>query len=64
METVFRQSMADSTDPAEFEAYPAQWPEGVFAPPARTRLAALRPDRRAGDMFRDCDGCPVVIPGA
>ena len=63
-ETVFWQSVADSTNPADFEAYLARWPEGIFAPLARTRLAALRPDRRAGDGFRDCSTCPemVVIP--
>ena len=75
VETVFWQSVADSTNPAEFEAYLAQWPEGVYAPLARIRLAALRDaaaeaERLAelrgspGRVFRDCDGCPemVVIP--
>ena len=46
-ETVFWQSVEDSTNPAEFEAYLAQWPEGVYAPLARIRLAALR-DAAAG----------------
>ena len=63
-ETVFWQSVANSTNPADFEAYLARWPEGVYSPLARTRLAALRPTRRAGDLFRDCPTCPdlVVIP--
>ena len=75
-ETVFWQSVADSTNPAEFEAFLAQWPEGVYASLARIRLAALRDAagpsrpgsptaaRRAGEVFRDCDGCPemVVVP--
>ena len=41
-ETVFWQSMADTTNPAEFEAYLEQWPEGVYAPLARIRLAVLQ----------------------
>ena len=63
-ETVFWQSVANSTNPADFEAYLARWPEGVYAPLARIRLEALRPTRRAGDVFRDCLTCPdlVVIP--
>ena len=40
-ETVFWQSVADSANPADFEAYLEQWPEGVFARLARTRLAEL-----------------------
>ena len=41
-ETVFWQSIADSTNPAEFEAYVSQFPNGVFSALARARLAALR----------------------
>lgn len=40
-EVVFWQSIADSTDPADFRAYLAQWPEGVFAPLAHNRLSRL-----------------------
>ena len=40
-ERVFWQSVADSENPADFEAYLEQWPEGVFARLARTRLAEL-----------------------
>ena len=41
-ETVFWQSIADSTNPAEFEAYLSQFPNGVFRALAEARLAALR----------------------
>ena len=41
-ETVFWQSIANSTNPAEFEAYLAQFPSGVFSALARARLAALQ----------------------
>ena len=41
-ETVFWQSVANSTNPAEFEAYLGQFPNGVFSALARARLAALR----------------------
>ena len=40
-ETVFWQSIANSTDPADFEAYLAQFPNGVFRMLAQNRLAAL-----------------------
>lgn len=40
-ETTFWTSIVDSTNAADFEAYLAQFPEGVFAPLARIRLAAL-----------------------
>ena len=41
-ETVFWQSIMDSTNPAEFEAYLAQFPNGVFRALAEARLAELR----------------------
>ena len=41
-ETVFWQSIANSTNPAEFEVYLAQFPNGVFSALARARLAALQ----------------------
>ena len=40
-ETVFWQSIADSTSQSDFEAYLARWPAGVYAPLAQGRLAAL-----------------------
>ena len=41
-ETVFWQSIMNSTNPAEFEAYLSQFPNGVFRALAKARLAALR----------------------
>ena len=41
-ENLFWQSIANSTNPAEYEAYLAQFPNGVFSALARVRLAALR----------------------
>ena len=41
-ETVFWQSIVESTNPADFEAYLAQFPNGVFRALAENRLAALR----------------------
>ena len=72
-ETVFWESIRDSTNPAEFEAYLRQFPAGVFRALATVRLAALRGPaadapgaaRRApGTVFRDCPTCPemVVVP--
>ncbi len=40
-ETVFWQSIAGSENPADFEAYLAQFPAGVFARLARNRMAEL-----------------------
>jgi TPR repeat protein len=40
---LFWQSIANSTNRADFEAYLQQFPQGVFAPLARNRLAALTP---------------------
>ncbi len=41
-ENLFRQSIADSVNPAMFEAYLAQFPNGVFRLLAEARLAELR----------------------
>ena len=41
-ETMFWQSIANSTNPAEYEAYLSQFPNGVFSALARARLASLR----------------------
>jgi hypothetical protein len=40
-ESLFWASIKDGTDPAGFEAYLKQYPNGVFAPLARQRLAGL-----------------------
>ena len=50
-ETVFWQSIAQSSDPADFEAYLAQFPAGTFARLARNRMRAL-------------DGAPAGAPAA
>ena len=41
-ETVFWQSISNSTNAADFEAYVASWPNGVYVALARNRLSALR----------------------
>ncbi len=80
-EGLFWQSIKESTDGADYEAYLEQYPTGNFAILARKRLQGLvagsRPmvteeappvtqsrAWRAGEVFRDCEGCPemVVIP--
>ena len=76
-ETVFWESMRDSTNASDFEAYLARWPTGIYAPLATNRLVALReaandlppvadppPAREPGATFRDCPTCPemVVVP--
>ena len=42
VEVVFWQSIANSTNPEEFEAYLSQFPNGVFRALAEARLVALR----------------------
>ena len=42
LDGLFWQSIMDSANPAEFEAYLAQFPNGVFRALAEARLAALR----------------------
>ena len=42
VELVFWQSIANSTNPVEFEAYLAQFPNGVFRALAEARLTSLR----------------------
>ena len=69
-ETVFWQSIADSTNPAMFEAYLAQFPNGVFRALAEARLAELRapagdrpaPTDRRTDSRGAADDMPDV-PG-
>ena len=71
-ENLFWQSIVNSTDPADFEAYLEVFPNGVFRRLAENRLAALRapsgpasggnaPRRRPGDVFRDCAECPEMV---
>ena len=77
-ETVFWESIRESTTASDFEAYLRQYPAGTFRTLATNRLAALRPaatadppsspegtaDPAAAETFRDCPSCPemVVIP--
>ena len=79
-ENLFWQSIMNSTNPAEYEAYLAQFPNGVFRALAEARLAALpasadiRPDTGevvdfgddAGEFARDgeCDDPRFEGPGA
>ncbi len=42
-ETVFWESVRNSTFRADFEAYLVQYPNGIYAPLARNRIAALTP---------------------
>ncbi|MDE2905936.1 MAG: SUMF1/EgtB/PvdO family nonheme iron enzyme [Acidobacteriota bacterium] len=42
VEVVFWQSIVNSTNPADFEAYLRQFPSGAFRPLAENRLTALR----------------------
>ena len=67
-ETVFWESIEDSTNPADYEAYLETWPSGTFSSLARNRLAALRggapdpvPTHADGDEFRDCPSCPELV---
>ena len=65
LEGLFWQSVMNSTNPAELEAYLAQFPNGVFRALAEVRLAApAAANPGPGDVFRDCGVCPemVVLP--
>ena len=55
-ENLFWQSIMNSTNPAEFEVYLAQFPNGVFRMLAETRLAALRAPAGASPTL---DGQPA-----
>ncbi len=51
-EGLFWMSIKDGTDPAAFEAYLKQYPQGTFAPLARQRLASVSQPARARDLTR------------
>jgi hypothetical protein len=51
-ESLFWMSIKDSTDPAPFEAYLKQYPQGAFAALARQRLAGVSPPARPRDLAR------------
>ena len=59
-ELVFWQSIANSTNPADFEAYLQQFPTGVFRALARNRLATLRGPTGAAAPV---PGCVSGSPG-
>jgi serine/threonine protein kinase len=54
-EVVFWESVRNSTNRAELEAYLAKYPDGTFAPLARARIAALAASetKRASDAQRE-----------
>ena len=76
-ENLFWQSIVNSTNAADFEAYLRQFPAGAFRALATNRLSALRvgtadppasrpaadrpPAREAGTVFRDCATCPELV---
>ena len=51
-EALFWMSIKDGNDPAAFEAYLKQYPDGTFAPLARRRLASVTSPSRALDAAR------------
>ena len=61
-ERVFWQSIEASTNPDDFAAYLAQYPDGTFKTLARNRMRELV--FKPGTVFRDCGECPqmVVVP--
>ena len=75
-ENLFWQSIMNSTNPADFEAYKRRFPGGLFEELADNRIAVLTadpprpprppapdPGRRyaEGEVFRDCDECPEMV---
>ena len=67
VEVVFWQSVQNSTNPAEFEAYLTQFPNGVFRALAQARLAALRAAdarRPSGAAIRPSPTCAGKPAGA
>ena len=49
LDLAFWESVRDSTNPAAYEAYLQQFPNGDFASLARTRLSAAEAERRAAE---------------
>ena len=62
LEVVFWQSIVDSTNPADFEAYLAQFPNGVFRTLAQNRLVALR-NSAGGAPAARVSGAPASVSG-
>ena len=63
-ENLFWQSVMNSTNPADFEAYLAQFPNGVFRVPAENRLAALRGPANAPPATAETRAGETGSPGA
>ena len=68
-ETVFWESIRESSNPADFEAYLSLYPTGAYAPLARNRLRSPNVPEppvpvEPGTTLRDCPTCPelVVVP--
>ena len=61
VEVVFWQSVQNSTNPADFQAYLGRFPNGVFSELAQNRLGALR---RTGAVFRPAPTCARQPAGA
>ena len=61
-ENLFWQSIVDSTNPADFEAYLEQFPNGVFRLLAQNRLTAMR-EPAAGDRPVAGSGSPPAGAG-
>ena len=59
-ENLFWQSISNSTNPAEYEAYLSQFPNGVFSALARARLSALQSPSGAS---ASAGGTRVVVGG-
>ena len=62
LEVVFWQSIVNSTNPADFEAYLAQFPNGVFRTLAQNRLVALR-NSAGGAPAARVSGAPASVSG-
>ena len=64
VELVFWQSIADSTTPAEFEAYLRRFPNGMFSDLAQIRLEALRAGSNAGPVSAGRPAGGVASPAS
>ena len=64
VELVFWQSIADSTNPAEFEAYLRRFPNGMFSDLAQIRLEALRAGSNAGPVSAGRPAGGVASPAS
>ena len=66
LELAFWSAIADSSNPADFEAYLEQFPEGTFVPLAHNRLAMLtpqiqpKPDPLAGSQTTNAPSQPSL----